>query len=516
MMLEATRIVGTAEMKQAERNAVQNGLSYLRLMENAGSAAYRVLRDEIGLERKRFVVLCGSGNNGGDGFVVARKLLEQGCNTTVIRVGLPKTEEAIRMCEMLSTMEVALLTFGIDEPNQLADHLKSCDVIVDAVFGTGFHGALTEQIAAIFDRVQASSALKVSLDMPSGVSSDSGEADPHAIHADVTVAFAALKTAHILPSTQSYCGRVVAVNIGIEDACFEGMGFRLAPLSLAAVQEILPIRREESHKGDYGRLLNIAGSKNMSGAAVLSTRAALRAGAGLVTLASTDRVVDIAAAHICEATYLRFAENEMGEISTQNLREAVTVLLRSTACLIGCGLGCSEDTEYLLRTVLENSVSPIIIDADGINCLSRDINMIRTANVPVILTPHMGEMARLLKRPISEIAADRFCIARDFAAEWQVVLVLKDAITVVACPDGTLYLNTAGNPGMARGGSGDVLAGIIASFAAQGIEPALAAAAGVHLHSLCGDRTAEKYAQYGMLPSDMIAELPLLFQSINR
>ena len=515
-MLQTTRIVSTAEMKQAEENAVRSGLSYPRLMENAGSAAYRFIRDEIGLERKRFVVLCGSGNNGGDGFVVARKLLEQECVTTVICTGLPKTEDAGSMYEMLSAMEVEILTMGIDEFDLLSDRLRNCEVVVDAVFGTGFRGVLPENIGALFELIRDTLAQKVSLDMPSGVGSDTGEADDRAFRADWTVSFAALKTGHILPGAQPYCGRVTAVNIGIDDSCFEGMGFRLANLSLEAVREILPVRRADSHKGDYGKLLNIAGSKNMSGAAVMSTLAALRCGAGLVTLASTDRVIDIAASRICEATYLRLGENEAGEISSQNLREVVTALLRSSACLIGCGMSCSENTDRLLRTVLENSVSPVIIDADGINCLSHDINMIRTANAPVILTPHMGEMARLVKRPVSEIAADRFRIARDFASQWQVVLVLKDAVTVIACPDGTLYLNTAGNPGMARGGSGDVLAGMIASFVAQGIGPALAAAAGVHLHSVCGDRTAEKRSQYGMLPSDMIEELPLLFQSMNR
>lgn len=515
-MLQTTRIVSTAEMKQAEENAVRGGLSYLRLMENAGSAAYRFIRDTFGLERKRFVVLCGTGNNGGDGFVAARKLLEQECVTTVICTGLPKTDDARSMHEMLSAMEVEILTLGIDALDLMADRLENCEVIIDAVFGTGFHGLLPENIGALFELVQDTKAQKVALDMPSGIGSDSGEADPRAFRADWTVSFAALKTAHILPGAQPYCGRVEAVNIGIDDGCFDGMGFRLANLSLDAVKEILPVRRADSHKGDYGRLLNLAGSKNMSGAAVMSTLAALRCGAGLVTLASTDRVVDLAASRICEATYLRLAENEDGEISSHSLREAVTALLHASACLIGCGMGCSENTGRLLRTVLENSVSPVIIDADGINCLSHDINMIRTANAPVILTPHMGEMARLIKRPVSEIAADRFRIARDFASQWQVVLVLKDAATIIACPDGTLYLNTAGNPGMARGGSGDVLAGMIASFAAQGLEPALAAAAGVHLHSVCGDRTAEKLSQYGMLPSDMIDELPLLFQSLNR
>lgn len=511
------KVVSTSEMKQAEQNAVtQTGLSYLRLMENAGSAAYRLIADEIGLEQKRFVILCGVGNNGGDGFVLARKLLERECVTTVICTGSPRTEDAQNMYEKLAVLEVEILTLGVDPIEVMRDRLHACEVIVDAVFGTGFHGVLPEQIATLFDLANETTAQRVSLDIPSGINSDTGEADPHTFLPTRTISFAALKTAHILSCARELCGQLEAVNIGIEPSCFDHMGFSLCDLDLGAVQEILPKRRPDTHKGSYGRLLEVAGSRNMSGAALLSVMSALRSGVGLATLASIDKVVDVAASHICEATYLRLPESAEGEISSEGLRDIVFALLHSTACLIGCGMGCSENTFRLLRIVLENSIAPVVIDADGINCLSRDINIIRTANAPVILTPHMGEMARLIKRSMTEIAADRFRIARDFAQEWNVTLVLKDFITVIASPDGNLYLNRAGNPGMARGGSGDVLAGIIASLTAQGIAPTLAAAAGVHLHAQAGDRVASRLSQYGMLPSDMIEELPLLFQSINR
>lgn len=515
--MEIRRVVSTAEMKLAEKNAVeQSDLSYLRLMENAGSAAFRVLRDEIGLEHNRVVVLCGTGNNGGDGFVVARKLLEQEVITTVICTGLPGTDDARNMYDMLSNLEVEILTLGIDGSDLIRDRIIDCEVIVDAVFGTGFHGCLSQPVAELFELANNAAARRISLDMPSGINSDTGEADPHAFRPERTIAFAALKTAHILPRSEQLCGLTEAVNIGMEDSCFADMGFSLGVLDLNAVKEMIPQRSPDTHKGSYGRLLNITGSRNMTGAALLSAMSALRSGAGLVTLASVDEVLNAASVRLPEAVGLRLPATPSGEISSEGLRELMTALLRSTACLIGCGLGCSENTALILRTVLENSTSPVIIDADGINCLSRDINMIRTASGPLILTPHLGEMARLVKQTAAQIKADRFRIARDFAREWKVTLVLKDAVTVVARPDGSLYLNTAGNPGMARGGSGDVLAGIIASLAAQGISPEAAAAAGVHLHAVCGDRAAQRLSQYGMLPSDMIDELPMLFQSINR
>lgn len=202
--MDMRKVVSTAEMKQAEKNAVeQDGLSYLRLMENAGSAAFRVLRDEIGLERKRYVVLCGTGNNGGDGFVVARKLLEQEVITTVVCTGLPKTEDARSMYDMLSGMEVEILTVGIDSSDVIRDRIVDCEVIVDAVFGTGFHGTLPQPAAELFELANKTAAVRVSLDMPSGVNSDTGEADPHTFRPRLTVAFAALKTAHILPAVRA-------------------------------------------------------------------------------------------------------------------------------------------------------------------------------------------------------------------------------------------------------------------------------------------------------------------------
>ncbi len=515
-MLQASRIVSTAEMKQAEKNANDSGIPYLRLMENAGSAAYRVIRDRIGLEGKRFVVLCGTGNNGGDGFVVARKLLEQNCITTVIITGLPRTNDARAMYDTLTALEVEILMLGIDADETISDRINHCEVVVDAVFGTGFHGALPDRVAWMFRIANQTKARKLSLDMPSGVNSDNGEIDQDTFSPNITVAFAAMKLAHILPQSRRICAEVHTVHIGMEEDCFADMGFLLTLLDESIVDAALPVRKADSHKGNYGRLLNIAGSRNMPGAAVISTLAALRSGAGIVTLASTDTVVDIAASHFCEATFLRCKADSNGQISMDSIRELAMMLLKSSACLIGCGIGVSKNTITVLRTVLENSTSPIIIDADGINCLSRDINIIRTAKVPVILTPHMGEMSRLTKKTIPEIKEDAFRIARDFAKQWNVILVLKDASTIIALPTGELYLNTTGNPGMARGGSGDMLAGMIAAFAAQGIEPSLAAAAAVYLHGLCGDKTAEKRSQYGMLPSDMIAELPLLFQSMNR
>ncbi len=511
------KILTVSEMKQAEQNAVtQTGLSYLRLMENAGSAAYRLIADEIGLIGKRFVLLCGIGNNGGDGFVVARKLLEQGATVTVICTGYPVTEQAQNMYEKLIAVSPEVLTVGRSDDGVIKERLQHCEVVIDAVFGTGFHGALPQPIADLFAFVNTLSVKRVSLDMPSGVNGDSGQADSSAFCPALTISFAALKTAHVYPNAKSYCGEIKMVNIGMDPLCFEGLGLSLCRLNRDAISEILPPRVRTSHKGDYGKLLVVAGSRNMSGAALLSSRAALRSGAGLVTLATVDRVADAAACRLEEATYLRLPETQDGEISSNSMRELTQALHSATACLIGCGMSCSENTARILQSVLTYSTVPVIVDADGINCLSRNINIIRTAKAPVILTPHMGEFSRLVQRPISEIVADRFGIASAFAREWNVTLVLKDYITVIATPDGSLFLNTAGNPGMARGGSGDVLSGIIGSLAAQGLSPAFASAAGVHLHALCGDMAAARLSEYGMLPSDMIDELPKLFQSMNR
>lgn len=285
---------------------------------------------------------------------------------------------------------------------------------------------------------------------------------------------------------------------------------------LNRVRNMLHPRDPESNKGNYGRLLCVCGSEGMAGAAVMSARAAVRCGAGIVEAALPKAIYPIVASQVCEPVFTLLelsAANELLPGGEEVLRSA---LGRACAVLIGCGLGKSAAARRLLSIVLENSPVPIVLDADGINIVSENIDILKTVRVPLILTPHPGEMARLLKTDVSEVQKNRETVAREFAKRRGVILVLKGAGTLVAAPDGRLFRNATGNPGMAKGGSGDVLAGMIGSFAAQGIEPFEAASGAVFLHGLAGDLCARKYSMTAMLPTDLIDELPELFREIGR
>lgn len=283
------------------------------------------------------------------------------------------------------------------------------------------------------------------------------------------------------------------------------------PIGPALVRSAIPKRDAYSHKGSYGKLLITAGCRNYRGAAALCTHAALRSGAGVVTLVSVPEAVNAAAAKLYEAVYRVFPENEEGTLDERSIPGLCALAKESSVLLLGCGLGWNRSTEALAAALIEQADCPIVLDADGINCVSNRIDILRTAKCRMIVTPHIGEMSRLCGTSAEQIKADPAGCAKAFAQEYGVVLVLKDADTVVAMPDGTVYLNTTGNAGMARGGSGDVLAGMIAGFAAQGIPPEHAAACGVYLHGAAGDLAAREGSMLGMLPGDIIKVLPRLY-----
>lgn len=285
------------------------------------------------------------------------------------------------------------------------------------------------------------------------------------------------------------------------------------PITSSLIHDTLKPRKPDSNKGTYGKLLIVAGCARFRGAAALCTEAALRSGAGIVCLASVEPVLAAASARLKEPVLLPLPENSSGGISASDLSPLKEELKKSSAVLAGCGLSNTEDTKALVRFLLENAECPIVLDADGLNVLSGCIDIIRTAKRSCIITPHVGEMSRLCGKSIPEIKQNPVLCATDFAKEYGCTVVLKDADTVIAAPDGRVYFNTTGNAGMAKGGSGDLLAGMIASFLAQGVEAVSAAACAVYLHGAAGDLAAAHHSQYGMLPSDLLKELPALLRS---
>ncbi len=508
-------VLNSAQSKELEREAVKGGKDYLQLMENAGTAAVRYLQKKYTFEQKKIVILCGKGNNGGDGYVAARRLSELGALVVVaLAQGLPATDISNVMFSKLQNTAVKIMN-NYQNTEMLRSMLASADYIIDAVYGTGFHGKIREELLPLFQMANQSSAKKISLDMPSGANCDTGEVEGACIHADYTITFSTLKSGHLLTPARYFCGQVVVVPIGIDLALIKNQKRSFYVTEFEDVKALLKPRNPESNKGDYGRLLCFCGSEGMSGAAIMSARAAARCGAGIVHTVLPKSIYSIVASHVIESVYT-LLDDDQDEFTPELMVSLNSALSKASACLIGCGVGTGKNTADAVRHLITNSKVPLIIDADGINIISENINVLQNVSVPVVLTPHPGEMARLCKTSVADIQAHRFQYAKIFAGKHHVILVLKGAGTIVALPNGEAYLNLTGNAGMAKGGSGDVLAGMIASFIAQKMNPSKAVAAAVYLHGEAGDRCAEKLSQCAMLPTDLIEILPELFLEVEK
>ncbi len=509
------KVLDSAQMRSLEQTAVEQGGSYLELMENAGKSAASFLLKMTPAEGKRIAVLCGKGNNGGDGYVVARHLAARGARVAVILAqGEPATDISREMFQKLSGSSVCVLSCDKDW-ERIEKLIASADYLYDGIYGIGFRGSVSEQLIRLFEAAEASPAQKIALDLPSGVQCDTGSVEGACIHADYTVTFTALKPAHLLRPALEYCGEVTCMEVGIPSSLLEESDCAMDVIDRKITAPLFVPRSDDTNKGSYGTLLCICGCEGMAGAAILSAGAALRCGAGLVNLALPEEIYPIVASCLPECIYtlLKEAEGCLTDTSRQRLESG---LKKASACLIGCGLGQSGTAESLTYDLIQNSKVPLVVDADGINAVAHNIDILKTARAPLILTPHPGEMARLLGVTVSEVQSNRLTYAKIFAEEYGVILVLKGTGTIVASPDGKAFWNPTGNPGMAKGGSGDVLAGMIGSFLAQGIDPLCAAASGVYLHGLAGDECARKLSERGMLPSDIINALPVLFSKFEQ
>lgn len=513
-------VVTCKQMYNAECNAQKRGISFPQLMENAGCACADIIRDKFGISdksSKKVLVLCGKGKNGGDGFVIARRLCEYGADVTVMLVcGEPKAEDSVSMFAKLNSFAVEVFRY-----NGSADTVKPlvarADIIVDCMFGTGFDGMLPGPASALTELVNASNSYVVAIDVPSGANCDSAKIIGEAIRADLTVAISAYKPIHIMKPFCEYCGECVIADIGITKEDFASLG-KLICFSCDDndIKELMPVRKSVSNKGTYGHALCICGSKMMQGACVLSANAALRSGCGLVTAAFPDDAYPAVAPKITEALLLPLDSNADGTLASSSLQKLNDAAARANAVLLGCGIGFNSETKELVCSFLCENTKPIIIDADGINAVATNINVLKALRAPAVLTPHPGEMSRLCGKSIGEIVLNPIQCAIDFALEYKVTVVLKGANTVVCTPDPiNVYINPTGNSGLAKGGSGDFLAGMIVSFVAQGMSLFDASVAAVYLHGKCADITAAELSMRGMLPGDMLTRLPKLLSNFE-
>ena len=507
------------QMRFIESVSDKTALSYGKLMDNAASEVTHLITmimNEIDVT-DGIVILCGHGNNAADGFTVAKNLADYGVPLSVVLTdGDPDSVLAInRYCEMGNEKNIEVLNLN-DNIDKAFSRFSSAAIIVDAVFGIGFRGdALPPAVKACFSFVKRCSAIKIAIDVPSGGNCLNGEADENTLQCDYTVTFSYKKIGMLSEPLKSLCGEIIVSNIGLSKNLFEGLEFVAAEVIEDDISQLFPERKANSHKGDFGRVLNIAGSNCMSGAAALSTLSALRSGAGLVRLASTETVINRLASSIFEATYLPLAENKDGLISDNTLPDILTAAKSMTAISIGSGLGISDSTKKIVYELITNADCPIILDADGINCLVDNIDIIKNTKNKLIITPHAAELTRIHKASGINCDTDRLSIAIALSKAFKIVVVAKGSPTFIV-GDGKVLVCTLGNPGLSKGGSGDVLTGIIAGFTAQGLSPFDAAAAGAYVHGLAADLVAEKSSKIGMLPYDVINELPFVFKRWNR
>ncbi len=514
-MKEAT----AADMRTMEQLAVEQGDTYEQLMERAGKVAATWLATRPELAGLPVTVVCGRGNNGGDGLVLARYLCETADVTVVLAAGVPVTDTASLNHARLMPLTLrpgrtgAALTVlnWQEEPYLCSAAVREASVVVDCLYGIGFHGPLPGEMVPLLRQMNAAAGCKVAIDMPSGVSADTGEGDTDAFRAEHTLTFTALKVGLKAPES----GQVTVLDIGIPARLTEQV-LGQKTITEALVRLCFSPRPADSHKGTYGRVVAVCGSYGMAGAAMLCIRAALRSGAGLVTAAVPRSVYPLLAPAIPEAVFLPLPEDEQGRLSIEALRPLLETMEGATAVVVGPGLGRSEGLTQLVTAVCRRSPCPVILDADGINAVKPHMLLEEAVSAPLILTPHPGEMARLLETPLSEIQEHREEVARRFSQEYGVTLVLKGHHTLVASPGRPLLQNDTGNPGMATGGSGDVLAGLIGGLTAQGLSPYHAALCGVYLHGAAGDRAAARLSQHSMLPSDLLEELGGLFLNLEK
>lgn len=509
------RIVTPEQMRICEASSAKLGVSLGRLMHNAGkylAEKIMLLYDQLNYSND-IIILSGSGNNGGDGLICANVLHEGKMNVRVILTdGRPKTQLAINAFNMMSE---EIPVFDLEDISS-EDIFSQASIIVDCIFGTGCHGELPCDMNSLLAAAEKSTALKIACDIPSGASALNGSCSKNTIKCDYTFTFGAVKTGMLLYPAREKCGQIIVCDINIPKQAYLDISHPVILMDNEQVKNRISKRIPDSHKGDFGKLLCICGSQQFTGAAALSTLAALRSGVGLCSLAAPRSVVNSLSSTIFEAVYLPLDEDENGQIRKSSFSAIYKAIENSTAILIGCGLGRSDDITELVSEVIKKAECPIIIDADGINSIADRIDLFRNTKASIILTPHYVELSRLLGISKKEAMDNRVSVIMDFAKQNNVTLVSKGAGTVIASPDGTLAISISGNAGLSRGGSGDVLSGIIAAFAAQGLSAMDAASCGVYLHGSAADRVSQKYSMLGMLPTDVINELPLLFHSLDR
>lgn len=511
-------LVTASESRQLDQLAEQAGVPSIVLMENAALRLAEVVQQHFELEPpKRIVVVCGKGNNGGDGLALARHLHNIGFSVQAFLLADPNELKGDAAINFRAATQLGVPVQPLPSPEDLChliEPLRRADLVVDALLGTGIVGEVRGISADAIPLLNEHACRILSVDVPSGINSDTGEVCGVAVRADATVTLGAIKLGLMLFPAADYVGDLFVGSLGVPETLFASLNIRRFVTTHELVAQALPPRHPNSHKGNYGRVLVVGGAPGMTGAALLAGKAALRSGAGLVQVALPKSLNLAAEAAALEVMSFPLPETDAGTIAPEALSALTPRLDWADVIAVGCGISRHERTQTFVRQLVAQVDKPMLIDADGLIALAGHTDLLRKRQALTVLTPHPGEMAALLKTTTEEVQRDRVGIALHATETFHAIVVLKGARTIVAAPDGALFVNPTGNAGMATGGMGDVLTGIVASLLAQRlcrsltVTPVEAVAAAVFLHGLAGDIASWEKGETALVAGDLLEHLP--------
>ena len=503
------KVATAEEMRDLDRRAGDEfGVPSIVLMENAGRHVARAALDTLGgAKGKRVTVIAGRGNNGGDGFVAARHLRDAGADVSVFLLASPEDVKGDAKTNLDALLESGLPVKSSESISKIESALAHSDLVIDAIFGTGLRGEVTGPAADAIGAMNRCGRPVIAVDLPSGLDADTGGIWGVCVRASRTVTFALPKIGMFIYPGADCIGELTVVDIGIPRELHEGIQTEVPGVEW--VMSRLPDRPADAHKGTFGTVLVIAGSPGFTGAAAMAGEAALRSGAGLSTVAVPIGLQDVMAAKLTEVMTAGLPQTEDRTFAADAADPALNLAEKATSVVLGCGIGTHPQTKEFVDGFVRSARRPMVIDADGLNCLVQDAEALRGPHCDLVLTPHPGEMARLLGTTSAEVQSNRIGAAKEAASRFGSVIVLKGARTVIADPSGRAFINLTGNSGMATGGTGDVLAGAIGALLAQGLSALDAAVCGVYIHGRAGDIAAEMLGQAGMIAGDVLRALPL-------
>jgi len=517
-------LVTAEEMRRLDRATMEGGrVSGEVLMGRAGAGVAEALERRYGpCLGLRVLVLCGTGNNGGDGFVAALRLRERGAEVHVGLLGeraRVRGEALVHLDRMRAAGLEPVLLAGVAALERLVACRDAWDYALDALLGTGARGepaGMMEAGVEVLRRLDDTGTRVVALDLPTGVDADTGTIARRAVRADLTVTFGCPKRGHLLYPGRAFVGTLEVVDIGIDSEAIDAISRPVHLATPVGMAALIPARDPRAHKGSVGRVLVVGGSQGLTGAVALAARGALRSGAGYVQAAIPRSLNDVLEMKLTEEMTIPMPETPERTLAIAALEPLLAHVAATDAIALGSGLSRHREAAELARRVAAESDRPVVIDADGLNAFEGHADALARAPAPRVLTPHLGEMRRLTGIEPEALDAGRIDAAREWADRWRAVVVLKGAPTVIAAPGGATTVNPTGNAGMATAGTGDVLTGAIAAFIAQGLPPYEAARLAVYAHGMAGDRVAAEQGQAGMAAGDLAAEMPRVLAELAR